>query len=138
MEVLKNLEAILAEAKEAAVAAANEMYEKIGGDRLACGFAWVDIYEYDGKKIRANSKLGKALAANGIEKSDWKKCFDLWNPSGLSVQNIEKSDYKKCFDLWNPCGLYVQNIDIKEAGAQAYAKVLRNYGFEAWCGSRLD
>jgi hypothetical protein len=116
MEVLKNLEAILAEAKEAAVAAANEMYEKIGGDRLACGFAWVDIYEYDGKKIRANSKLGKALAANGIEKSDWKKCFDLWNPSGLSVQNI----------------------DIKEAGAQAYAKVLRNYGFEAWCGSRLD
>jgi len=116
MEILKNLEAILAEAKEAAVAAANEMYEKIGGDRYACGFAWVNIYEYDGKKIRANSKLGKALAANGIE----------------------KSDYKKCFDLWNPCGLYVQSIDIKEAGAQAYAKVLRNYGFEAWCGSRLD
>ena len=116
MEVLKNLEAILAEAKAAAVAAGNEMYEKIGGDRLACGFAWVDIYEYDGKKIRANSKLGKALAANGIEKSDWKKCFDLWNP----------------------CGLHVQNIDIKEAGAQAYAKVLRSYGFEAWCGSRLD
>ena len=56
MDVLKNLEAILAEAKEAAVVAANEMYEKIGGDRLACGFAWVNIYEYDGKKIRANSR----------------------------------------------------------------------------------
>ena len=116
MEVLKNLEAILAEAKAAAVAAANEMYEKIGGDRLACGFAWVNIYEYDGKKIRANSKLGKALAANGIE----------------------KSDYKKCFDLWTPCGLHVQNIDIKEAGAQAYAKVLERYGFVAYMGSRLD
>ena len=116
MDVLKNLEAILAEAKDAAVAAAQEMYVKIGTDQLACGFAWVDIYEYDGKKIRANSKLGKALAANGIE----------------------KSDYKKCFDLWNPCGIYTQSIDIKEAGAEAYAKVLRNHGFEAWCGSRLD
>jgi len=116
MDVLKNIEAILAEAKEAAVAAANEMYEKIGGDRLACGFAWVDIYGYEGKKIRANSKLGKALAANGIE----------------------KSEYKKCFDLWNPCGLFVQSIDIKEAGAQAYAKVLKSYGFEAYMGSRLD
>ena len=116
MEILKNIEAILAEAKAAAVAAANEMYEKIGGDRLACGYAWVNIYEYDGKKIRANSKLGKALAANGIE----------------------KSDYKKCFDLWNPCGRYVQNIDIKEAGAVAYAKGLRNYGFDAYMGSRLD
>ena len=72
MEVLKNLEAILAEAKAAAVAAANEMYEKKG------------------------------------------------------------------FDLWNPCGLHVQNIDIKEAGAEAYAKVLRNYGFDAYMGSRLD
>ena len=116
MEVLKNLEAILAEAKEAAVAAANEMYEKIGGDRLACGFAWVDIYEYDGKKIRANSKLGKALIANGVRKHEWKKCFDIWNPSDLNVQNI----------------------DIKEAGAEAYAKVLERYGFVAYMGSRLD
>ena len=116
MDVLKNLEAILAEAKEAAVAAANEMYEKIGGDRLACGFAWVDIYEYDGKKIRANSKLGKALIANGVRKHGWKKCFDIWNPSDLNVQNI----------------------DIKEAGAEAYAKVLERYGFVAYMGSRLD
>ena len=116
MEVLKNLEAILAEAKAAAVAAANEMYEKIGGDRYACGFAWVDIYEYDGKKIRANSKLGKALIANGVRKHEWKKCFDIWNPSDLNVQNI----------------------DIKEAGAEAYAKVLKGYGFEAYMGSRLD
>jgi len=116
MEVLKNLEAILAEAKAAAEAAAQEMFVKIGGDQLACGFAWVDIYGYEGKKIRANSKLGKALAANGIE----------------------KSEYKKCFDLWNPCGLFVQSIDIKEAGAEAYAKVLKSYGFEAYMGSRLD
>ena len=116
MEILKNLEAILAEAKAAAVAAANEMYEKIGGDRFACGFAWVDIYGYEGKKIRANSKLGKALIANGVRKHEWKKCFDIWNPSDLNVQNI----------------------DIKEAGAQAYAKVLKSYGFEAYMGSRLD
>tara|TARA_R110002012_G_scaffold321527_2_gene549695 strand:+ start:2386 stop:2739 length:354 start_codon:yes stop_codon:yes gene_type:complete len=116
MEILNNISAVLAEAKSAAVDASNDMYDKIGGDRLACGFAWVDVYQYDGKKIRANSKLGKALSANGIEKSSYKGCFDLWNPSGLMVQNI----------------------DIKEAGAQAYASVLKKYGFTAYANSRLD
>ena len=116
MEILNNISDVLAEARSAAVVASYRKYDEFGGDRLACGFAWVDIYKYDGKKIRANSKLGKALSANGIEKSSYKGCFDLWNPSGLMVQNI----------------------DIKEAGAQAYAKVLNKYGFTAYANSRLD
>jgi hypothetical protein len=32
----------------------------------------------------------------------------------------------------------VQNVDTLEAGAEAAAKVLRKYGFEAYSGSRLD
>ena len=38
------------------------------GDRDACGFAWVNIWEHNGKKIRANSKLGRALIAAGVRK----------------------------------------------------------------------
>jgi hypothetical protein len=116
MEILNNISDVLAEAKSAAVDASNEMYDKIGGDQLWCGFAWVNIYKYDGKNIRANSKLGRALSANGIKKSSYKGCFDLWNPSGMMVQNI----------------------DIKEAGAQAYASVLNKYGFTAYAHSQLD
>jgi hypothetical protein len=40
--------------------------------------------------------------------------------------------------MWNPGGLNVQNIDIKEAGADAYAKYLTALGLTAYSGSRLD
>jgi hypothetical protein len=29
-------------------------------------------------------------------------------------------------------------MDVKEAGAQAYAETLRQYGFKAYMGSRAD
>ena len=34
------------------------------GDRDACGFAWVTVYD-----VRSNSKLGKALAQVGFRKA---------------------------------------------------------------------
>lgn len=105
------LDRILGEASAAASKAGAEMYREMGGDRYACGFAWVDIYG-----IRANSKLGKQLSNFGIK----------------------KDSYKKAFSVWDPAGLPVQNIDIKEAGARAFAKVLESYGFKAYAGSRLD
>lgn len=109
---------IVAEAKTAAAAATNKFINDVlkGEDAFACGFAWVNIYELNGKKIRANSKVGKALAACDVRKSDWEKSFKIWNPSGT----------------------FFQNVDCKEEGAQAAAKVLQKYGFTAYAGSRLD
>ena len=96
---------------ELAVKASQEEYQKWGGDRGACGFAWVEVYVE-----RTNSKEAKELLKAGFRK-----------------------DYKpKCLSMWNPGGLPVQNIDIKEAGAYAYATYLQGLGLKAYAGSRLD
>ena len=104
---------IVAEAKAEAKKAADAFFQTQlnGQDQYACGFAWVDIYG-----IKGNTKMGKILKAAGIERSDWKKCYSIWNPSEHGCQNI----------------------DTKEAGAYAAAKVFEKYGFRAYAGSRLD
>jgi hypothetical protein len=94
-----------------AEAASRDKYREIGGDRYACGFAWVEVYV-----DRTNSKQAKELIKAGFKK-----------------------DYKpKCLSYWNPGQLPVQNIDIKEAGAEAAASFLRKLGLAAYAGSRLD
>ena len=94
-----------------AIQASTDMYHKIGGDKYACGFAWVDVYV-----DRTNSLQAKELIQAGFKK-----------------------DYKpKCLSMWNPGGLGVQNIDIKEAGADALATYLQALGLKAYSGSRLD
>ena len=85
------------------------------GDRDCCGFAWVNVYDYRGTKIRANSKLGKALAAAGVRK-----------------------DYSGAYCLWNPSKLGTQSMGILEAGAYAAAEVFKLHGFTAYAGSRMD
>lgn len=85
------------------------------GDRDACGFAWTNIYGYQGKKIRANSKMGRALAEAGVRK-----------------------DYSGAYCLWNPSKLGVQSMGILEAGAYAAAEVFKAAGFTAHAGSRMD
>ena len=104
--------AIVAEAKQAAFQAADKFFkERLGGkDQYACGFAWTNIY-----KVKGNTKLGKMLKAAGV-----------------------RQDYTKAFQIWNPSGMHVQNVDTLEAGAQAAADVLTKYGFTAYAGSRLD
>ena len=103
---------IVAEATMAARDAAELFFQtKLGGrDQFACGFAWVNIYG-----VKGNTKLGKVLKQAGI-----------------------RQDYTKAFQLWNPSGMPVQNVDTLEAGAEAAAKVLQKYCFEAYAGSRLD
>ena len=110
---VEQIKDIVAEAKaEARVAADRYFREQLGGvDQYACGFGWVEIYG-----IKGNTKLGKAMKAAGIERSDYKKCFSIWNPSEHNAQNI----------------------DTKEAGAYAAQKVFEKYGFRAYAGSRLD
>ena len=82
------------------------------GDRDACGFAWVDVYG-----VRSNSKLGKVLQSAGFRKS-----------------------YTGSLQLWNPSQAGVQSVSVLEAGAEAYAKVLKDkLGLEkVYAGSRLD
>jgi hypothetical protein len=111
------IEAAIREAKEAAYEAADNYFRnKLNGqDQYACGFAWVNIWEHNGVKIKGNTKIGRMLKAAGI-----------------------RQDYTKAFQIWNPSGLGVQNVDCKEIGAQAAADVFKKYGFTAYAGSRLD
>lgn len=108
---IDNIETIHNEATEAAKAAANKFFqEKLGGrDQYACGFAWVTVFE------KANTKLGRRLKEIGFRKS-----------------------YSGGLQLWNPSHFGCQNVDTLEAGAEAYAAVLKKYGIEAYAGSRLD
>ena len=109
-----NLEAVqdaCNEAAQAARTAAKEFLQK-HGDRDCCGFAWVNVWG-----VRSNSKLGKALQAAGFRK-----------------------DYTGSLQLWNPSKFPTQSLNILEAGAEAYAEVLRNkLGLDkVYAGSRLD
>ena len=86
-----------------------------GEDKGSCGFAWVKILKFNGKTIRSNSTIGKALAEKGITK-----------------------DYTGGFVMWNPSNLPIQNVNSKEAGAYAASDVLSQFGFECYASSRLD
>lgn len=99
------------QAQLAARTAAQAFYDT-HGDRDACGFAWVDVYG-----VRSNSKLGKTLQSFGFRKS-----------------------YTGSLQLWNPSGVGVQSVSVLEAGAEAYAAVLKHQlGLERCsAGSRLD
>jgi hypothetical protein len=91
---------------------AAKAFHALHGDRDACGFAWVDVYG-----VRSNSKVGKWLAAAGFRKS-----------------------YTGSLQLWNPSGFPTQSISILEAGAEAYAAVIKQkLGLDkVYAGSRLD
>lgn len=91
--------------------ASQARYAELGGDQMCCGFAWVDV-----EVSRTNSREAKELISAGFKKSYRARTLTMWNPGGLGVQNI----------------------DIKEAGADAMAEVLREVGLKAYAGSRLD
>ena len=99
------------EAAHQARTAAKIAYGQVG-ERDACGFAWVNVYG-----VRSNSKLGKALQSFGFRK-----------------------DYTGSLQIWNPSGHHTQSISVKEAGAYAYAEVLKQkLGLDkVYAGSRMD
>lgn len=109
---LERFKVVHAEAVKLASERAAASLVEMGGDRGACGFAWVNIW-----KVRKNSKLGKVLQTLGYNKS-WDGSMQLWNPSG------------------NGC----QNIDAKESGANAYVKHVQASfpNLVIYSGSRLD
>jgi hypothetical protein len=91
---------------------AEESLKKMGGDWGTCGFAWVKVFD-----VRSNSKLGKALCSVGFSKA-----------------------YGGGLEIWNPSKANTQSIQVKEDGARAYAKILKEeLGLEkCWMGSRVD
>lgn len=108
--------AIRNEMLEQAAEVAEAKLREIGGDRFACGFAWVTIHPKHKGNTRAGRAEIKILKELGFRR-DWTgKAYEFWNPS-----------------QWGG-----QNVDVKEAGARAAADVLRKYGFTAYAGSRLD
>ena len=98
-------------AQTAAAAAGRDCLNRFG-DRDACGFAWVEIYG-----VRSNSKLGRALQKCGAYRS-----------RGGSLQ------------FWNPVGYMSQSMNVLEAGAEAFARVIKDkLALErVYTGSRMD
>ena len=86
------------------------------GEPMYCGFAWVTITP----EHKGNTRLGK-LERRVIE-----------------AMRFRKDWTGKAYQLWNCTGYAGQSMDVKEAGAQAYADVLRTAGFKAYMGSRAD
>lgn len=104
------IEHLVNNARNAAFAAEAEFRNQYGEPGY-CGFGWVEVYV-----DRTNSKQAKELLAAGFRK-----------------------DYKpKCLTMWNPGGSVTQSMDIKEAGSQAFAAVLKQAGLNAYACSRAD
>jgi len=106
---MDQVEIVVLEAREAAARATADFLAQ-HGDRDACGFAWVTVYE------KGSTKLGRALLKSGFRKA-----------------------YGGGLQLWNPSGSYTQAITAKEVGAEAAARVLKErLGVAAYAGSRMD
>lgn len=102
----------------AAEAANTFLQEKLGGkDNYPCGFAWVSVKA----KFKGNTREGRA------ERAKFAKL-------GLEQSYTSPTTYQ----MWNPSKNFCQNVYVKEAGAEAAAKVLREHGFNATVGTRWD
>ena len=109
MFALDNIESVHNTAVAAAQQAEAE-FRAQHGEPGYCGFAWVQVTE------KASTKLGRALKTVGFTKA-----------------------YGGGLQLWNPSGHGTQSMSVKEAGAQAYADVLRSFGIDkAYAGGRAD
>jgi hypothetical protein len=108
MNALENIESIHNTALEAARKAEADFIAR-HGEMAYCGFAWVKVNE------KASTRLGRALKTVGFKKS-----------------------YSGGLDFWNPGGSFTQSMDVKEAGASAYAEILKQHGINAYMQSRAD
>jgi len=106
----ENIEQIRKEAQAAADKAQSDGLAQ-GREDAYCGFGWVEV-----QVPRTNSKEAKALEKMGFKKSYRPRRMDMWKPGHYNGQSMT----------------------IHELGADAYAEVLRNYGFKAYGHSRAD
>ena len=106
---MEQVQTAVLEAQQEAAKATEDFLAK-HGDRDACGFAWVTVYE------KGSTKMGRALIAAGFSKA-----------------------YGGGLQMWNPSGNWTQCITAQEVGAEAAAKVLtERVGVKAYAGSRMD
>lgn len=107
------LSKVIAAAQKAAQDAVADMVAKCKhlpyGEPAYCGFAWVEIP--DGR-----SPLVREMKRCGVGSKHWKKGWMVWGPGNHSGQSM----------------------DIHSVGANAFAKVLRDHGFDANSCSRPD
>tara|TARA_B100001057_G_scaffold346006_1_gene347180 strand:+ start:380 stop:706 length:327 start_codon:yes stop_codon:yes gene_type:complete len=89
---------------------AGEQYIAEHGEPFYCGFAWVNI-------APGTSKFARELKKHGV---------------------VRGRSYYGGVDVWNPGGIPTQSMDVKEIAADAYVKVLGNYGIRATMMSRAD
>jgi len=104
----QNLNAIIEQAFEAARNATKLHLDQHHGFDC-CGFAWVNIKP-------GTSALARELKSRGDARKSYYGGVDVWDP-GKSM---------------------TQNMSAKEAGAQAFAKVLQDAGYKAYMMSRMD
>lgn len=78
-----------------------------------CGFAWVNVY------VDGRSKAAKVMKEFGAKKDYY---------GGLQFSSYDVA----------PSGGSSQSMERKEAACGAFAQVLRDYGFKAYVGSRMD
>lgn len=107
-------DATIEKVKNEAELAANEAqshYLSVHGEEAYCGFGWVEVMV-----SRTNSREAKALEKMGFKKSWQRRRMDNWSPGNYRGQSMT----------------------VREIGATAYARVLTDYGFKAYMGSRAD
>ena len=112
------MENILKEAHEAANKAQAVFIDKYG-DTMYCGFAWVRVKPAKGPFITYCKK-------EGLKQKNDRYFGSLSIDGGGGWMFSSPGTYRG------------QSMDIKEAGAWAFAEVLRSYGINAYASSRAD
>lgn len=107
-----------------------------------------------GSKVSVTQVIGQAFAAAKEAEAEFRAqygepmhCGFAWvnvSPGNSAIARLLKSEYNarssyyKGVDVWNPGKSMSQSMSLKEAGAEAFAKVLRDAGYKAYAMSRAD
>jgi hypothetical protein len=109
MKIDKTTAPLLHDSAQAAAVEAAAQAEAAATTWFPCGFAWVRIRPARGAFVNW-------CKANGVGEPSITGGYRIWNPSGHPTQSME----------------------IKLAGAEAYAQMLRDHGINAYAESRMD
>jgi hypothetical protein len=101
---------LVQKAQAEAKKATAEYIDANGISEYPCGFAWVNIKPARGPLIELMKRLELG----------------------------RRDEYAGGWTIWNPSEHLTQNMYVKEAGALAFAKVLRDAGYQATAHTRMD
>ena len=130
-----------------AIAAANEAQDRAlapyGGKepQFACGFVWVKVTPATDPFVKW---CKKQISDHGLKHDSVGNITDTLNdPESKSIRYRLARAFGSpgtygSWEFWAPGNFRGQWINCKEAGAEAFANVLKNYGIQAVWSSRLD